>query len=146
MLKTNLRPLCYFLLVVVVPAPSVAQEGPTDMILHSGRVWTGEDAQPWAEAVAIRGNQIVAVGGDEEIMALRGDGTRVVDLDGRFVSPGFIDNHTHFNRAGELILGINLLEVSDAEGLVEAVGQAVDRLPPGAWMTGGMWGAYDVRH
>ncbi len=142
-MKTNLRPLCYFLLGVAVPAPVVAQERPADMILHSGRVWTGEDAQPWAQAVAIRGAQIVAVGADPEIMALRGDGTRVVDLDGGFVSPGFIDNHTHFSRAGELILGINLLQVSDAAGLVEAVGQAAERLPPGAWMTGGMWGAYE---
>ena len=142
-MKTNLRPLCYFLLGVAVPAPVVAQERPADMILHSGRVWTGEDAQPWAEAVAIRGNQIVAVGADQEILALRGEGTRVVDLDGGFVSPGFIDNHTHFSRAGELILGINLLQVSDAAGLVEAVGQAAERLPPGAWMTGGMWGAYE---
>ena len=113
------------------------------MILHSGTVWTGEDAQPRAKAVAIRGNQIVAVGDDDEVLALRGDATRVVDLDGRFVSPGFIDNHTHFNRAGELILGINLLEVSDAEGLVREVGRAAERLPDGAWMTGGMWGAYE---
>ncbi len=80
-MKTNLRPLCYFLLGVAVPAPVVAQERPADMILHSGRVWTGEDAQPWAQAVAIRGNQIVAVGADQEILALRGEGTRVVDLD-----------------------------------------------------------------
>ena len=125
------------------PGDAIAQEAPADLILHSGRLWTGDDAFPSAAALAIRGNEIVAVGSDADIIALRGADTRVIDLDGRFVSPGFIDNHTHFNRAGELLLGVNLLEVSDAEGLVRAVGDAADRLPEGAWMTGGMWGAYE---
>ena len=123
-------------------APAVAQVQPADIILHSGRVWTGDTLRPFAEAVAVRGNLIAAVGSDEEVAALRGPDTREVDLEGRFVSPGFIDNHTHFDRAGELILGINLLEVSDADGLVRAVDETARRLPDGAWMTGGMWGAY----
>jgi len=125
------------------PSPIVAQAEPADLILHSGRLWTGDDATPYAEALAIRGNEIVRVGSDDEVMALRGEATRVVDLDGRFVTPGFIDNHTHFNRAGELLLGVNLLAVSDADGMVTAVGEAAQRLPDGAWMTGGMWGAYE---
>jgi len=128
---------------LVSVTPLAAQVADADVILHSGRVWTGDDGQPYVEAVAIRGNQIVAVGSDVEVLRLQGAATRVFDLSGRFVSPGFIDNHTHFNRAGELILGINLLEVSDAEGLVREVGQAAERLPEGAWMTGGMWGAYE---
>jgi predicted amidohydrolase YtcJ len=130
---------------VLVPAPALAQAQveAADIILHSGRLWTGDDANPYAEALAIRGNEIVAVGADSEVLTLRGPGSRVVDLEGRFVTPGFIDNHTHFNRAGELLLGVNLLEVSDADGLVGAVGDAATRLPDGAWMTGGMWGAYE---
>jgi predicted amidohydrolase YtcJ len=121
----------------------VAQVEPPDLILHGGRLWTGEEGAPYAEALAIRGNEIVEVGSDADVLGSRGPETRVVDLDGRFVTPGFIDNHTHFNRAGELLLGVNLLEVSDARGLVEAVGDAAERLPDGAWMTGGMWGAYE---
>ena len=116
---------------------------PADLILTGGRVWTGEEARPWAEAVAVRGETIVAVGSAVEVGRLKGEGTRVVDLAGRFVSPGFIDNHTHFNRAGELLLGVNLLEVSDAEGLVREVRETAERLPEGAWMVGGMWGAYE---
>jgi predicted amidohydrolase YtcJ len=128
---------------IMVAAPVSAQVEPADLILRSGRVWTGEDDQPYVDAVAIRGNEILAVGSDAEVMAFQGEDTRVVDLAGRFVTPGFIDNHTHFNRAGELILGINLLEVSDADGLVREVRGAAQRLPDGAWMTGGMWGAYE---
>jgi predicted amidohydrolase YtcJ len=118
-------------------------EAPADLILRSGRVWTGDEASPWAEAVAVRGERIAAVGSDADVMALAGPRTDVRQLGGRFVSPGFIDNHTHFNRAGELLLGVNLLEVSDADGLVEAVRRTAERLPDGAWMVGGMWGAYE---
>lgn len=117
-------------------------ENPADLILTGGRVWTGDDGRPWAEAVAVRGERILAVGSDREIRSLAGSSTRTIDLRGRFVSPGFIDNHTHFNRAGELLLGINLLEVVDADGLVREVRETAERLPPGAWMVGGMWGAY----
>lgn len=125
-------------------APGVrGQELPADLILHGARVWTGDDARPWAQAVAVRGDRIVAVGDDARVLALRGPRTLVRDLGGRFLSPGFIDNHTHFNRAGELLLGVNLLEVSDAEGLVRAVRETAERLPDGAWMVGGMWGAYE---
>ncbi len=114
-----------------------------DLVFLGGRIWTGDDARPWVEAVAVRGNIIVAVGTDAEMSSFTGDGTRVVELDGRFVSPGFIDNHTHFNRAGELLLGINLLEVSDAEGFLQAVRKTVTRLSNGGWMVGGSWGAYE---
>ncbi len=135
---------CLVLLGALLAAPLAAgQEPPAEVILHSGRVWTGDEDRPWAEAVAVRGDVIVAVGTDEEVLPLRGEGTRLIDLEGRFLSPGFIDNHTHFNRAGELLLGINLLEVSDADGLVEEVTAAAERLPRGAWMVGGMWGAYE---
>jgi predicted amidohydrolase YtcJ len=129
--------------LLLLPGTAQGQQEAADMILHSGRVWTGDEARPWAEAVAVRGARIVAVGADADVMGLQGADTRMVDLEGRFVSPGFIDNHTHFSRAGELLLGVNLLEVSDAGGLVREVGETAGRLPDGAWMTGGMWGAYE---
>ena len=126
---------------LALSAPIGAQQA--DVIFRGGRVWTGDEANPWVEAVAVAGNRIVAVGSDGDVASLQGTDTRVIDLNGRFLSPGFIDNHTHFNRAGELLLGINLLEVSDEEGLVREVREAAARLPDGAWMTGGSWGAYE---
>jgi hypothetical protein len=123
-------------------APSTPED-PADLVLTGGVVWTGDEARPYVEAVAVRGDRIVAVGSDADVLALAGARTRRIALEGAFVSPGFIDNHTHFNRAGELLLGVNLLEVSDAEGLRREVAEAAERLPDGAWMTGGMWGAYE---
>ena len=114
-----------------------------DLILTGGRVWTGDDERPWAEAVAVEGDRIVSVGDAAAVDRLRGPDTRVIELGGRYAGPGFIDNHTHFNSAGSLLLGINLLQVSDATGLVAEVGATAARLPDGAWMVGGSWGAYE---
>lgn len=119
--------------------------GPADLILTGGRVWTGSSGPAaGAMAVAVAGDRILAVGGVEEIARLRGPATRMMDTSGRFVLPGFIDNHTHFNRAAELILGVNLLDVSDESGLVGRLREAQDRLPAGAWIVGGDWGAYEA--
>ncbi len=114
-----------------------------DLILTGGVVWTGDPDRPSAEAIAISGEEIIAVGSAREVARLEGAGTRVIELDGRFVSPGFIDNHTHFNSAGALLLGANLLDVADEEGLRERVRGATERVPNGAWLTGGDWGAYE---
>lgn len=113
------------------------------LILQNGKIWTGDGNSEWVSAVAVEDNKIVAVGDDESIMAYRGSGTRVYDLEGRMAMPGFIDNHTHFNSAGALLLGVNLLDVSDEAGLIEHVRAAVERMPEGSWLTGGDWGAYE---
>jgi len=128
-------PLCWMLL---------ALGGEASMILHNARVWTGDPQAPWAQAVAVEGARILAVGSDQEALRHRGARTEVRDLEGRFIAPGFIDSHTHFNRAGALLLGVNLLNVADAAGLRARVREAVERLPPGSWLLDGDWGAYEA--
>jgi predicted amidohydrolase YtcJ len=119
-------------------------DAPADLILTGGLVWTGSEGAPLAEGIAIRGNRILAVGAASAVARTRGPHTRVVELDGRFVAPGFIDNHTHFNQAGSLLLGANLLDVADEETLRQRIGEATGRMPSGAWITGGNWGAYEA--
>ena len=139
------------LMAVAVAAVVVAvwtmRSGPSqaaaDLILVGGEIYTVEADEPRAEGVAVRDGWIVAVGSESEVSSYRGPNTVVVDLEGAFVVPGFIDNHTHFDRAAQLLLGINLLDVADAETLAERVEGARDRLPDGAWITGGDWGAYE---
>ena len=114
------------------------------MILTGARVWTGDSTVPWAEAVAVAGERILAVGPRATVLRFRGPRTRVLELSGRFVAPGFIDNHTHFAQAGALLLGVNLLDVADEASLAQRVREARDRLPPGAWLVGGDWGAYEA--
>ncbi len=131
-------------LVLLATAGCEAPGEVADLLLLGGVVWTGEDDRPTAEAVAIRGNEIVRVGDRGTVEALRGSETRVIELEGRFVAPGFIDNHTHFNQAGALLLGANLLDVADDEALTTRISEAAGRLPSGAWITGGNWGAYEA--
>jgi predicted amidohydrolase YtcJ len=123
---------------------SGAPEITADMILVGGKFYTVEGDRPLAEGVAIRAGRILAVGSRGEVVRHRGAATAVVDLGGAFVVPGFIDSHTHFDYAAQLLLGINLLDVSDAGELASRVEGARDRLPDGSWIVGGDWGAYEA--
>ena len=134
--------LALSLLALVAPLAAGAQEA--DLIITGARIWTGEESAPRAEAVAVRGNRILAVGSVAEVMRHRTPRTQVVEMRNRFISPGFIDNHTHFNSAGALLLGANLLDVADEAALVRRVREARDRMPAGAWLVGGDWGAYEA--
>ncbi len=128
---------------VLLVAGSAAAQAPADAVIVNAKVWTAEPSQPLAEAVAIRGNRVVKVGSNAEVRSLVREGqTRVLDLKGALVLPGFIDNHTHFSQAGRLLLGLNLLDVNDADAMRARVAEAARRLPAGAWLVGGDWGAY----
>ncbi len=120
-----------------------ASQPVADLILQGGVVYTVQPELPRAQAVAVRDGRIVAVGTRRDVARQRGSETRVIELDGAFVLPGLIDNHTHFERAAELLLGINLLDVADSATLADRVAGARDRLPAGAWIVGGDWGAYE---
>jgi predicted amidohydrolase YtcJ len=114
-----------------------------DVIIRNARIWTGDTTRPRAEAVAIRGERLVYVGANAGVDAHRGARTRVIDAGGRFMTPGFIDDHTHFAQAGALLIGANLLDVATETPLRERVKAAVARMSPGMWLTGGDWGAYE---
>jgi predicted amidohydrolase YtcJ len=139
-----MRTLYLIALLLVLGVAGMAAAEEASLIVTGARVWTGDSATPWAEAVAVTGNRILAVGPAAEVLEHRGPETRVVEVPGRFVTPGLIDNHTHFDRAAALILGVNLLDVADEKHLVVRVQEARDRLPEGAWLVGGDWGAYEA--
>ena len=114
-----------------------------DVIIRNARIWTGDTTRPRAEAIAIRGERIIYVGANAGVDAHRTPRTRVIDATGRMVTPGFIDDHTHFGQAGALLIGANLLDVHSAAPFASRVKAAVGRMSPGAWLTGGDWGAYE---
>lgn len=135
----------YFFILAALNTSCVSEPAErADLILFNGKVYTLEEEQPWAEAIAIKGNKILAVLSDaRKIKSYTGDDTRIRDLDGKFVLPGFIDAHTHFAGAGALLQDANLLAVSDTEGLRKEMERVVNNLDPGEWITGGLWGAYE---
>lgn len=112
------------------------QQAPADLILHNGKVFTADPAKPSAEAVAIRGERIIAVGTSPEIENLAGAKTRRIDLQGRVVTPGFNDAHIHFGADPQ---GFNLqfktMEPSWEETST-AIEAAAKHAPTGTWIFG----------
>jgi len=140
---TRLAPFAAAALACAFPLPRVLQAQDADIIVRNARIWTGDSLRPSAQAVAIRGDRLIVVGTNSDVDARRSARTRVIDAGGRFATPGFIDDHTHFNSAGALLIGANLLDVSTAAPFAARVKAAVARMSPGAWLTGGDWGAYE---
>lgn len=118
---------------------AAAQAGPATLILRHADVWTVDDAHPRAQAVAIEGSRIVKVGSDREVMALRGEDTKVLDLAGAFVLPGLIDAHTHFGNAVESFFQVRLVDVDAEALLVERLRAAAADVPKDMWITGYDW-------
>jgi predicted amidohydrolase YtcJ len=119
--------------------PLIAILASADLILSNGRIWTGDSQRPLAEAVAIRGNRISAVGTNAEVMKLRGETTRLVDLRKRLVTPGFIDNHVHFISGGLQLSSVQLRDAKTPQEFARRIGEFARTLPKGSWITGGDW-------
>jgi predicted amidohydrolase YtcJ len=110
--------------------------GTADTILRNGHVWSGR-GQPRATALAIGDARIVAVGGHDEVMRLAGPSTRVLNLDGQMVVPGFVDAHAHVWKIGHLLTTLLDLRAADSlDWLAKRLRGQSRRLPPGAWLQG----------
>lgn len=131
-------------LIFLGPACTRKPAAPADLILYDGDIYTLEPDQPQAKALVIKGNKIIEVcATDKKALKYRGPLTRLIDLNGAFVTPGIIDGHVHFNQAGALINDANLMKVSDESGLRREIGRVVNLLEKGEWISGGLWGAYE---
>jgi hypothetical protein len=110
-----------------------------EVALINGRIWTVNPAQSEAEAVAIIQNRIIRVGQNSEIKNLIGPGTRVIDLKGNFVLPGFIDSHTHFLNGGFALGSVKLRDCRSKEEFVRKIADKAKEMPVGAWILNGDW-------
>jgi len=140
------RALGLLLLVAVMwcECPAKAAEGiHADLVLSNGRIYTANPAQPWAKAIAIRGERILAVGEEQEIRSFRGPGTIVIDLAGRMAMPGIIDSHIHFLDGS---LALDQLSLDDAYTIPEIqrrVREFAAAHPERPWLLGRGW-LYDA--
>jgi len=122
------------LILLALLANAHAQEAP-DTIYLNGKIVTVDDYFSIEEAVAVRGNTIQAVGSNKEISSLKGDSTHVLDLQGRTVIPGLIDNHNHVVRATEYWPNDARLDgVTSRSEALEVLQAKADELPPGEWL------------
>jgi predicted amidohydrolase YtcJ len=122
--------------MALASTPLFAQ--PADLVLRGGRVWAGKGL-PAATALAVRGERVLAVGGDSDVAALVGPRTRVVELRGRFVTPGFNDAHVHLLAGGFGLLSVELRDAKTESELARRIGAHAGTLPKGSWILNGNW-------
>ena len=110
-----------------------------DLVLRGGKVATVDPALGNRQAIAVTGYQVTAVGSDDEIAAYIGPETKVVELDGRFAMPGFIEGHGHYLGLGRAKQILDLRNVKNWQEVVTMVAGAVDKAKPGEWIFGRGW-------
>ena len=131
-------------LALAISASATTAQGTAieaDLIVRNARIWTGDPAQPRAQALAVRGERLIAVGTDAQVDAHRSARTRVIDAGGRFITPGFIDSHTHNVHVGEFRYRLDQLNLPaqltpSEEDLPAAVRERAMATPPGQWIGG----------
>src|SRR5437867_4838911 len=127
------------LLLLVGFAPATLKVPPADLVFTNGNIYTVNDKQPHAEAVAVKGGRIVFVGSNAAAKQYQGSNTRVVDLKGATVVPGMTDGHYHFIGVGQREMNLNLEGITNLEDFLAKVKERVDRAKPGEWVTGRGW-------
>ncbi|HSJ25825.1 MAG TPA: amidohydrolase [Longimicrobiales bacterium] len=139
--KTKLSVRAVLLAAAVLPAACASgpQEDAADLVLRNGHIATVDESMPVAEAVAIRGHTIVAVGTNAEIARYVGRGTEVIDLEGRLAMPGFIEGHGHFMGLGQAKMNLDLMNVRNWDEVVQMVAAAAADAPGDAWIVGRGW-------
>ncbi|HKY03328.1 MAG TPA: amidohydrolase, partial [Blastocatellia bacterium] len=136
----TVRLIASMLIVVSVgTSAAFAQREAADIVFKNGNVYTANDRQPRAEAIAVKGSKIVFVGSNRDVQAYQGKRTRVVDLRGNTVVPGLTDSHYHLSGVGAREMNLNLEGTTSLEDFLGKVKARVDRARAGQWVTGRGW-------
>jgi predicted amidohydrolase YtcJ len=117
----------------------VLAQAPADLVLVNGKIWTVNDRQPEVEAVAVLGNRIAAVGSTEEVRKWIGANTKVIDLQGKRVTPGFNDSHVHFLDGGMGLASVQLRDARTQEEFRDRIRDFAVKAPKGRWILNGNW-------
>jgi predicted amidohydrolase YtcJ len=122
------------------PMITSAQSKPAaDLIIANAKVWTGDKSRPNAQAVAILGDRIVAVGTNDEAEGWRGPRTKIIDAHGKLLLPGFDDAHVHFSNGGAQLDAVQLNDVTNAQEFVHRIGERAKTTLKGEWILNGDW-------
>ncbi len=145
-MKTKIAPILLLVLVYGVSAQSAPPKPKADIIFTHGNIYTGVvdaasslGAGKRSEAMAILGHRIIAVGARDEVMKLKGPETKVVDLEGRFVMPGFNDAHMHLASAGLEKMNVNMVGAKTLDEFRERLRARCEAAAPGEWVVGSGW-------
>lgn len=127
-----------FCLVLMLEASAQSKPAADLMIIHA-KVWTVDQTRPTAQAVAVLGDRIVAVGSDGDIEAWRGPDTKVIDAGSKLLLPGFNDAHVHFVSGGLQLDNVQLNDATSSEEFVRRIAEQVKKTAKGEWVQGGDW-------
>jgi predicted amidohydrolase YtcJ len=112
---------------------------PADLVILGGKIYTVNENQPEVEAVAVVGDKIEFAGSEEDVKRFIGKDTQVINLEGKIMTPGFIEGHGHFMGVGYNELNLDLMYVKSYDELIEKVKEAVEKAQPGQWILGRGW-------
>ncbi len=128
-----------FLSTLVVLFSCVEKKTPADVVVY-GKIWTGNEKQPYAEAIAVSADTIVAVGSRPDIELYEGPSTQKIEAaQGQLIVPGFIDTHTHFVEGGFRLSQVQLRDAKTPKEFIARIKAYATTLPEGAWILGGDW-------
>jgi hypothetical protein len=140
-MRTSL--LVVLALIAYTAAPAGQADVTADLILHNANIYTVNPAAPRAEAIAVRGDRIVRVGRNAEVLALRSASTRVIDVQGATIVPGLQDAHGHFTGLGQSLQRLDFRGTTSYDQVVEMVRKAASEARPGEWIVGRAWDQND---
>jgi len=128
-----------FIILIICTLLSCSKKRSADMVILGGKIYTASDKNPTVEAVAVEGNKIIFTGSENEARRLIGDQTTVIDLEGKTLTPGFIEGHGHLMGVGYNELNLDLMNVKSYDEMIEEVRKAVQKAQPGQWIVGRGW-------
>lgn len=139
-MKLRLSSVLLVVTIWIVALPARPQNKPAaDLIITNAKIWTVDTTHPQAEALAVLGDRIVAVGSAAEVDAWHGPQTKIVDAQGKLLVPGFNDAHVHFVDGGDHLQSVQLRDATSAQEFADRIAQRAKNTPKGEWITGGDW-------
>ncbi len=127
------------LILLILTISCSPNKTPADLIIKGGKIYTVNDQQPSVEAVAVMADKIVYAGDLKGLEKFAGEKTQVIDLQGKTMTPGFIEGHGHFMGLGYNEMNLDLMNVKNYEEILEKVKEAVAKAQPGQWILGRGW-------
>jgi len=133
-----IAPLSLIIALVLI-IPFKASYAAPDLIIINADIRTADPKRMTAEAIAIKDGKFFAIGSSLEIEKLKDKDTKVLDVEGKTILPGFIDSHTHLSSGAKIVTGIDLTGIANKSVWLEMIAERVKTMEPGEWLLGGRW-------